>query len=129
MVQEVSATPKLRLCAATRRPSATTSASEPPASAQAPAIFSTRTAAPVPAAGRVQAVLDGHVVVHQDRLDLDALVGRQLGGDLEVHHVAGVVLDDVDDARAGIDGLRRGDDRVRRRRGEHLAGQAASSMP
>jgi hypothetical protein len=54
-----------------------------------------------------QAVLHGNVVVRQDRLDGDAFILGQLRGELEVEHVAGVVLDDVHDARAGVDGLRR----------------------
>ena len=73
------------------------------------------------APGRVQAVLDGDVVVDDDLLDGDALVAREVGGHLEVHDVAGVVLDDVQDAGAAVDGLRRRQHLVRRRRGEHLA--------
>ena len=73
-------------------------------------------------AGGVQAVLHGDVVVDHDRLDLDALTAGELGGHLEVHHVARVVLDDVDDAGAAVDRLRRIDHLIRRRRGEHLSG-------
>jgi hypothetical protein len=65
------------------------------------------------AAGRVEAVLDGYVVVRQDRLDPDVLVLRQLGGELEVHDIARVVLDDVEDTGAAVDGFRCG---------EHLVG-------
>src|SRR3954447_12046077 len=73
-------------------------------------------------AGRIEAVLDGHVVVRHHRRDLDPLGGRELRGHLEVHDVAGVVLDDVEDAGAAVDGLRRLVHLVGRRRGEHLAG-------
>ena len=72
-------------------------------------------------AGGVEAVLDGYVVVDHHRLDLDPLRGGELGGGLEVEYVAGVVLDDVQDAGAAVDGLGRGQDRVGRRRGEHRA--------
>src|SRR3954449_771083 len=69
----------------------------------------------------VEAVLHRDVVVRHDRDDLDVLAGRDLRGHLEVHHVAGVVLDDVQHAGAAVDGLRRGVHLVRRGRGEHLA--------
>ena len=46
---------------------------------------------------------------------------RHVGGHLEVHDVAGVVLDDVQDARAAVDGLGRLHHLVGRGRGEHLA--------
>src|SRR4051795_2711830 len=74
-----------------------------------------------PARG-VEAVLHGDVVVRDDRHDLDALGLAHLGGHLEVHDVAGVVLDDVQDAGAAVDRLRRLEHLVRRRRGEDLAG-------
>ena len=45
-----------------------------------------------------------------------------LGGHLEVHHVALVVLDDEEHAGAGVDRLGRGEHLVGRRRGEDLAG-------
>ena len=73
------------------------------------------------AAGGVEAVLDGDVVVGDDRLHLGAGVGRgHLGGHLEVHHVAGVVLHDVEHAGAAVDRLGRLHHLVRHRRGEHL---------
>ena len=57
-------------------------------------------------ADRVEAVLDGHVVVGDDGDDLDAAAGGgDLRGHLEVHHVAGVVLHDVQHAGATVDGL------------------------
>ena len=73
------------------------------------------------APGRVEAVLDGDVVVDDDLLHGESLVARKVGGHLEVHHVAGVVLDDVEGAGAAVDGLRRGEHLVRRRGGEDLA--------
>ena len=72
-------------------------------------------------AGGVEAVLDRDVVVGHDRLDLDALALGQVGGHLEVQHVAGVVLDDVQHAGAAVDGLGRLEHLVGRRRGEDLA--------
>src|SRR5690606_11814917 len=68
------------------------------------------------------AVLHRHVVVDDDRLDADALVGGEVGGHLEVEHVARVVLDDVQHARAAVGGLGGGEDLVGDGRGEHLAG-------
>lgn len=74
------------------------------------------------ATGRVQGVLHGDVVVHGDAADLDALHGGELGGHLEVEHVAGVVLDDVEHARTAVDGLGGDLDAVGSRRGEDFAG-------
>ena len=70
----------------------------------------------------VEAVLHGDIVVDHHGLDLDALATGELGGHLEVHHVARVVLDDVKDAGTAVDGLGRVEHLVRRRRREHLAG-------
>src|SRR5690606_17689418 len=58
-------------------------------------------------ASRVQAVLYSHVVVDDDARHLDALCLGHFGGHLNVHDVAGVVLDDVEHACAAVDGLRR----------------------
>ena len=71
-------------------------------------------------AGGVQAVLYGDVVVGDDGLDRDPGVGGQLRGHLEVQHVAGVVLHDVQDARAAVDRGGGDEDRLGGRRGEHL---------
>ena len=103
VAHDVSATPNERPCSFTLRQMPATSASDPPASAFAPAIFSASTVAPVPRRpGGVEAVLHGDVVVEHDRLHLDAVVLGQLGRQLEVEHVAGVVLDDVQDAGAAV---------------------------
>src|SRR5829696_8031026 len=59
-------------------------------------------AAPATGIGRV---LDCHVVVGHDVVGLDALGLGKLAGHLEVEHVAGVVLDDVEDAGPAVDGL------------------------
>ena len=60
------------------------------------------------APGGPGAVLDRDVVVGDHRDDAGAgLGGRQLGGHLEVHDVAGVVLDDVQDACAAVHQLGR----------------------
>src|SRR5512132_4356956 len=70
----------------------------------------------------VEAVLHGDVVVDHHGFDLDALASGELGGHLEVHHVTRVVLDDVKDAGAAVDGLGRVEHLVGGRRREHLAG-------
>ena len=54
--------------------------------------------------------------------DLD-LARHELGRELEVQHVAGVVLDDVEDAGAAVDGAGRGLHLVRDGRGEDVAGR------
>ena len=78
--------------------------------------------ADAPPARRVEAVLHGDVVVRHHRDDLDAGVsGGELGGHLEVHDVAGVVLHDVQHAGAAVDAARRFEHLVGHRRGEHLA--------
>src|SRR5439155_21010015 len=74
-------------------------------------------------------VLDGDVVVRQHRLDLDAVVLGQLGREPEVHHVAGVVLDDVDDAGTAVDRLGRRQHLVGDGRGEDLAGAGGVEHP
>ena len=71
--------------------------------------------------GRVQRVLDRDVVVGDDRRDLD-LAGHELRRQLEVEDVAGVVLDDVEDAGAAVDGPGRRLHLVRDGRGEDVAG-------
>src|SRR4029453_11927353 len=73
------------------------------------------------ASRRVEAVLDGDVVVDHDRLDLDAFAAGELGRHLEVYEAAGVVFDDVHHASTAVDCLRRLEHLVGRRRGEHLA--------
>src|SRR5580658_1644867 len=119
-VHEVSAMPMLRALALTLRHSSATSASDRPCSAAAPQIFSASTVAPTPRG--VQAVLDGHVVVDDYRLDLDAVLAGQVRRHLEVQDVAGVVLHDVQHAGAAVDRLGGGLHLVRGGRGEHLAG-------
>ena len=80
----------------------------------------------VPATPRRPAVyresLDGDVVVNDDSGDRDVLHVGQLGGGLEVEDVARVVLDDVQDARAVVGGLRGLQDRVGGGRREDRAG-------
>ena len=89
------------------------------------------------AASGIQRVLDRDVVGDHDRGDLDTFGTGQLGGDLEVHDVAGVVLDDVEDACAAVDGLggghhligdRRGEDGARAGRVEHSEPDEASAQ-
>jgi hypothetical protein len=59
--------------------------------------------------------LHRHVIVGDDGFDLDPLAGREVCGHLEVEHVARVVLDDVQDARAAVDRLGRLEHLVGRR--------------
>ena len=76
---------------------------------------------PAPAR-RPGAVLHGDVVVGDDRHDSRAaLRGSQFGGHLEVHDVAGVVLDDMQHAGAAVDELGRGQHLLRHGGGEDLA--------
>src|SRR6185503_13332336 len=72
--------------------------------------------------GRVEAVFNGDFIVHQHRLDLDAVIVQHVGRHLEVQHVAGVVLDDVQYAGAAVRGLAAGQHLVGHRRGEHRTG-------
>src|SRR5919198_626708 len=74
------------------------------------------------AALRVQRVPDGHVVVDHHALHLDAGVAAEVGRHLEVHHVAGVVLDDVQHPGAAVDLLGRPLHLVGGGGGEHLPG-------
>ena len=83
---------------------------------------------PAPAGGP-GGVLDGHVVVDDHAGDLDVLGGGQLGGGLEVEHIAGVVLDDVQHAGAAVHGLRGGQHLVRGRRGEDRARRGGVEHP
>src|SRR6266511_1351395 len=102
-VQEVSASPIERTPAITLRARSVTLA---------------RSAPPLGVGG----VLDRHVVVDDHALDLAARLARQVGGHLEVHHVAGVVLDDVQHPGAGVDLAGGPLHLVGRWRGEHRSG-------
>ena len=74
-------------------------------------------------AGRIEAVLDRDIVIRNDGRDLDTgLCSSELGGHLEVHDVAGVVLHDVQDAGAAVDALGRLEHLVGYRRGEDFTG-------
>src|SRR5262249_10289992 len=55
------------------------------------------------AARRVEAVFDRDIVIDNDRLHLDAASLAKFGGHFEIHHVTGVVLDDMKDACSAID--------------------------
>ena len=105
--------------AATRRPPA----SDLPSSAAAPQIFSAITVMPTPrrpAVYRLSCTATSSLV-SDDRFDLDALSRRQVRRHLEVQHVARVVLHDVQNACAAVDGLGRLEHLVGRRRREDLA--------
>jgi hypothetical protein len=69
------------------------------------------------AAGGIGRVLHGDVVVGEHAR---MRARHHLRGYLEVHDVAGVVLDDEQDARASVDRRGRGQHLIRRGRGEHL---------
>ena len=121
-MQAVSAMPMLRPFALTLRQSSATSASERALLGRRAAdLLGEHGDADAAAAGRVEAVLDGDVVVDDHRLDVDALALGELGRHLEVQDVAGVVLDDVQHAGAAVDGLGRLEHLVGRGRGEDLA--------
>ena len=80
----------------------------------APAIFSIRTVPAMPRRPAVQVESsDRDVVVDHDRLDVDAFHLGHLSGGLEVQHVIGVVLHDVQDARAAVHSLGGFEDGVR----------------
>ena len=69
---------------------------------------------------RVERVLHRDVIVGEDGLDLDVLALAHVRRHVEIHHVAGVVLDDVNHAGAAVDGLGRLEHLVGRGGGEHL---------
>ena len=122
VAHDVSATPKLRACVvdlAARRGDLGKRAAR--LGLRAGDLLHEHGRAGAAAAGRVERVLDRDVVVREHGLDLDALVRGQLGGELEVEHVARVVLDDVHHAGAAVDGLRRGEHLVGHRGGEDRA--------
>ena len=82
------------------------------------------------ATGRPRRVLDGDVVVARPPTVTGIALGLgQLGGHLEVQHVAGVVLHDVQHAGAAVDDLGRLEHLVGRGRGEHLAGARGVQHP
>jgi hypothetical protein len=74
--------------------------------------------------------LDSHVIVGDDGFHLGTgVLGGHLGGHLEIHDIAGIVLDDVQHASAAVDepgGLMH---LVRCRRGEHLTGAGRVEHP
>ena len=103
----VSAMPIERTLATDPLAIAVTAARSSPRAAAAPAIFSTSTVPPTPRRPAVQVEsLTATSSSMTTELDLDVLCAGELGGGLEVQHVAGVVLHDVQHARAGADGLR-----------------------
>ena len=121
-VHEDSATPNDRARSLTRRATAATASTSSPRPAAAPAIFSTSTVAPTPRRPAVYSrILHGNVVVDEHRFDRDSLVRRVLGGELEVHHVTGVVLHDVHHSGTAVDGLCRREHLIRDGRGGHLS--------
>ena len=92
------------------------------APSSASALLNQDGAADATAAGGVERVLNGHVILDDDGRDLRILhVGGHLGSHLEVHHVAGVVFDDVQDALAGVHLGRRFYDLIGHGGGEDLA--------
>ena len=119
---EVSARPIERPWSLTLVAVAATSASDPPASAWAPAIFSSRTVTPTP---RRPAVYSESWTATSSLVTTVATSmspADELGRHLEVQDVAGVVLDDVQDAGAAVDGAGGGLHLVRHGRGEDVAG-------
>ena len=121
-VHELSAMPIVRTLAMTFSPTRTHSSSEPPLSAGARRLDDEEVAGHAAPADRPGRVLDGHVVVDEERLDLHALGLAQLPAHLPRGPVAGVVVDDVEDAHLRVHELRGLDDEVDRRAGEDVAG-------
>ena len=104
-VQGASATPMLRVFGRPPvRVTACTSASDAPAAAAAPATLYRKKIPAMPRRRLFFALRRrGHVVRAKYRRDLDALGRGDLGGEVEVHHVAAVVAVQVQDAGARID--------------------------
>ena len=73
------------------------------------------------AADGIEAAVHGDVVVDDDLRDLDLVHLRHFTGHFEVHHVAGIVLDDHQHALVSRDGLDALIDLIRRGRGEDCA--------
>ncbi len=122
VVHEVSATPMLRLQLVHRAAEAGHLRERPALLGRGAAdLLGQHRGAHAAASGGVEAVLDGHVVGDHDLLDHEPLVAGKVGGHLEVHDVAGVVLHDVQHAGAAVDGLRRRQHLVGGRRGEDFA--------
>ncbi len=69
------------------------------------------------------------VVGAEDRRDLDPVEPGQLGGEVEVHHVAAVVAIDVQDAGATVDRPRHLEHLVGRGRGEDIPDRRAVDEP
>ncbi len=108
-----------RVRAFTFSPSDTSAARSAPFSAAAPtSLLDHQRSGDAAPAGRVERIVHGDVVIGDDarRLAADHLCRH-----LEVHDVAVIVLDDEDHPGAGVDGLRRLQHLVWRRRGEDLA--------
>ena len=121
-VHGVSAMPIDRTLALTRSAIAVTASRSSPRAAAAPAIFSTSTVPPTPRRPAVQVEsLTATSSSMTTARHLDALGVGQFRRGLEVQHVAGVVLHDVQHAGAAVDGLGRGQHLVRGGRGEHRA--------
>ena len=70
-------------------------------------------------ARRIEAVLDGDVIVDDDVVGMNAFLLRHVDRHLEVQDVARIVLDDGEDSRLGGDGLDSFIDLIGRRRGEN----------
>ena len=55
-------------------------------------------------AGRVEAVLHGHIVIGDDGIDSDPLFLRKVGGHFEIENVPCIILDNIQNAGTAIHG-------------------------
>ena len=116
----------VRVFASAFSAAATTSSSEPPLSARAPAHLEGEDhAGDAAASPRLFRRRRGHVVLDQHRAHFDVFEGGHLGSHVEVQHVAAVVAVDVDHTRAARDALGDGSHLVGAGRGEDVAHRAA----
>ena len=68
---------------------------------------------------RIEAVLDGDIVVDDDVVGVDTFILRHVNRHFEVQNIARIILDDREDSRLGGDGLDSLINLIGRRRGEY----------
>ena len=75
--------------------------------------------------GRVKAVLNGNVVIDNNVIDFDVFIGGHVHCHFKIEDVAGVVLDDTQNARVGCDSFNALENFVGSRRSEDSTGHRA----